>query len=527
MRNLYKSFLMVAALFAGSACQKVLDVKPIGIQTEENFFLDPGQAILAVNAVYDVASWDEGNGATHNYEWMYGDVMSSDAEKGSTPSDFPTISAMKEWRVDPANSPSASTYYNNWQGIFRANTVIKNLGVATWDPQLRNRVMGEAYFLRGYFYFYLAKLWGGMPIFKEPVKPSQFGTTARATLAETYKFIEEDFKKAAELLPLKSAYPASDLGRATKGAAHAYLARAIMYQIGTDNKNGHSWQEVYDIANAIVNSGEYALLGNYAQLFEEEGENGSESIFEIQFKATTENWGPIKAGTTNNIIQNNRRTWGWGFNNPTTNLANEFEANDPRKPCTMYANGDVVLGIKQEIRFPDENATGYLNRKAATVKPTEAKASGQNIRKFRYADVLLMKAEAAVNTGKEQEVRDILNQIRARARNSGKQKGSIEGTLTYEPSDAPPNTLPPIPNTVTGPALKAAVIHERRVELAMEQLHFFDQVRWGTYMNALPTNIRTAALSHSITGGVNPIPVLPIPIIEVQSWGLAQNPNYN
>jgi hypothetical protein len=187
----------------------------------------------------------------------------------------------------------------------------------------------------------------------------------------------------------------------------------------------------------------------------------------------------------------------------------------------------VVLGIKQEIRFPDENATGYLNRKAATVKPTEAKASGQNIRKFRYADVLLMKAEAAVNTGKEQEVRDILNQIRARARNSGKQKGSIEGTLTYEPSDAPPNTLPPIPNTVTGPALKAAVIHERRVELAMEQLHFFDQVRWGTYMNALPTNIRTAALSHSITGGVNPIPVLPIPIIEVQSWGLAQNPNYN
>lgn len=522
----YSIILLAVLLFAGLGCTKILDKKPIGIQTEENFFLDPAQAVLGINGVYDVASWDEGSGSGHNYEWMYGDVLSEDAEKGSTPSDFPTISALKEWRADPANTPATSTYYNQWQGIFRANTVIKNLSGVQWDPVLRDRIMGEAYFLRGYYYFYLARLFGGMPLFAEPVKPSQFGTTPRASLSETYKFIEEDFKRAAKLLPQRSGYAAADLGRATRGAAQAYMARVIMYQMGTDNKNNHTWQEVYNYADSVIASGQYSLLPNYAQIYEDEGENSSESVFEVQCKATTENWGPIKAGTTNNIIQNNRRTWGWGFNNPTANLAAEFEPNDPRKQCIMYADGDIVLGTKQEIRFPDENATGYLNRKAAIVKPAEAKASGQNLRKMRYTDVVLMKAEAAINLNREQEARDLINLVRARARNSSKQKGSIEGTLTYEASGVPGNTLPPLPNTVTGPALRAALMHERRVELAMEQLHFWDQVRWGTYMSSLTPTVRTAALSHSITGGVNPIPVLPIPIIEVQSWGLQQNPGY-
>ncbi len=526
MKKISRILTFVTLLALSTSCEKVLDKSPIGIQTEENFFLDPAQAILAINGVYDVASWDEGPGATHNYEWMYGDVLSDDAEKGSTPSDFPTITALKEWRVDPANTPSASTYYNMWQGIFRANIVIKNLSGVTWNAALKNRILGEAHFLRGYYYFYLARLWGGMPLFDEPVKPSQFGTTPRASLSETYKFIEADFKKAADLLPLRSGYAVTDLGRATKGAAQSYLARAVMYQIGTDNKNAHTWQEVYDLSNTVINSGQYTLLANYAQLFEDEGENSTESVFEVQCKATSEGWGPIKAGTTNNIIQNNRRTWGWGFNNPTPSLATEYEANDPRKACVMYGDGDIVLGLKQEIRFPEENATGYLNRKAAIVKPLEAKASGQNLRKFRYADVLLMKAEAAANTGKEQEARDILNTIRQRARNSSKPKGAIENTLTYEPSNTPANALPPIASSVSGTALRAAIMHERRTELAMESLRFFDMVRWGIYMNSLAPAVKTNAQAKSITGGVNPIPVLPIPIIEVQSWGLQQNPGY-
>jgi starch-binding outer membrane protein, SusD/RagB family len=527
MKKLSKFFLLSALVSVAIGCEDILDKKPIGIQTETNFFLDPSQAILGINGVYDVASWDEGPTSGHNYEWMYGDVLSEDAEKGSTSSDFPTISAMKEWRADPANSPAVSTYSNNWQGIFRANTVIKNLQTATWESTLRNRIKGEAHFLRGYYYFYLLRLFGGMPLFSEPVKPSEFGTTKRASIAETYKFIESDFKEAAKLLPEKGAYAADDLGRATKGAANAYLARVIMYQLGTDNTNNHTWGEVYDLTNTVVTSGQYSLLANYAQLYEDEGENSSESIFEVQTKASAEPWGPIKTGSTNNIIQNSRKTWGWGFNNPTVSLKDEFEANDPRLECTLFGNDAIVLGTKQIVEFPDQNATGYLNRKAAIVKPLEAKASGQNIRKFRYADVLLMKAEAAANTSKEQEARDILNQIRSRARNSSRQKGSLEGSLTYEAAATPATALPPIANSVTGVALMNAIKHERRVELGMEAIHFWDQVRWGTYLSSLPANIRAAAETHCITGGVNKIPVLPIPQVEVQSWGITQNPGYN
>ena len=299
-----------------------------------------------------------------------------------------------------------------------------------------------------------------------------------------------------------------------------------MYQLGTINKNNHTWQEVYDISNTIIASGQYSLLANYAQIYEIEGANSSESIFEIQCKATSENWGPIKAGTSNNIIQNSRKLWGRGFNNPTTNLGNEFEPNDPRKASTMYKDGDIVLGIKQVIDFPNENATGYLNRKAAILKPLEPKSSGQNLRKFRYDDVLLMKAEAAANINKEQEARDILNQIRDRARNSSKPKGSIEGTLTYEPTGAPANTLPPITSAVSGVSLKIAIMHERRVELAEESIHLWDQIRWGTYFSSLPAATSAKAQSHSINGGVNPVPVLPIPQSEVQSWGILQNPAY-
>ena len=247
----------------------------------------------------------------------------------------------------------------------------------------------------------------------------------------------------------------------------------------------------------------------------------------MQTLESTEAWGAIKTGTTANIFQNNRSLWGWGFNNPTQNLVDEFETGDPRLASTAYADGDVVLGIVQEIDFPAENETGYLNRKAALVQPITTKAAGQNIRKFRYADILLMKAEAAFHTGDEASARQILNMIRDRARSSTRPKGSVEGSLTYEPYTAAEldGVLPPVLGTVSGQDLLNAIMHERRVELAMESLRFWDQVRTGTYINSLPADVQGAAQGRTLTG-VNPIPVLPIPLDEVQTWNLEQNPGY-
>jgi hypothetical protein len=330
-------------------------------------------------------------------------------------------------------------------------------------------------------------------------------------------------------LPEKAEYAEADLGRATKGAARAYMARVIMYQLGTDNTNGHTWADVRTYTQAVISSSQYALMANYAQIFEDEGENGVESIFEVQNFETTDEWGSIKTGTTATIFQNNRSTWGWGFNNPTQSLVDEFEDGDPRLPCTAYTDGDVVHGVMQQVDFPEQNETGFLNRKAATVKPASTKASGQNARKMRYADVLLMHAEASYFTGDESTARQVLNQIRERARQSTRPKGTEEGTLTYEPY-APgelDDALPPILPVVTGQALLDAIHHERRVELGMEGLRFWDQVRTGRFISSLPAEAQTRAMERSITDGVvNPIPVMPIPLDEVQTWGLTQNLGY-
>jgi hypothetical protein len=523
--------LLITAFMLLQGCSDFLEKEPLGRETDTNYFSDSTNTLLAINAVYDVSSYDEGsdglgNYLPHNYEWMWGDVLSDDAEKGSTPSDFLDIQYLKEWRALPTNTPVVGVWGNLWIGIYRANWVLKNIETAPVSATLKTRVAGEAHFLRAYYYFYLVRLFGGMPLFSEPVKTSEYSTAKRASLPETYAFIEADLQQAITMLPEKNQYSAADLGRATKGAARGYLARAIMYQLGMDNTNNHTWAQVYELTNAISQSGQYGLTPNYAAIFDEVSENNTESIFEIQAKESGQTWGPIKTGVTANVIQNNRATWGWGFNNPTTNLVSAFEPNDPRKAMTVYGNGDVLFGVKQTVAYPAENMTGYLNRKAAIVQPAQASASGQNIRRMRYAEVLLMKAEAAARTGDETTARAAVNEIRARARKSTLPLGSTVGGSTYDPTNIPATALSDITSAVTGQALVNAILHERRVELGMESLRFWDQVRTGTYINSLSGDTKTRAQARSIAGSVNPIPVLPIPLNEVQTWGLQQNPGY-
>ncbi len=527
--------ILFVAVFASLmvGCESFLDKQPLGQETDQNFFNDEGNAILAINAVYNALSRGEGPSPygwlPHNYEFIFGDILSDDAVKGSTPSDFIAIKQMEEWAIAADYGPSSGTYVNMYRGVFRANTVLKNLPDSPIDEEIKNRLMGEAYFLRGYFYFYLARVFGGVSIFDDPAKPSDFGTIQRGSLIETYKFAEDNFRTAIDLLPEKSEYGLEDMGRATKGAARGYLARCIMYEIGF-GINGHNWQEVFDLTKTVVSSGEYALMPNYAQLFEDEGENASESVFEIQTLSTSITGSDQAVGVAENIFQNNRSTWGWGFNNPTQSLVDEFETGDPRMPCTVYKNNDVVLGEKQTVEYPEANESGYLNRKAAIIAPNPSKSSGQNIRKMRYSDILLMHAEAAAHIGQEATARDILNQIRDRARSATKPKGSVEGSLDYT-SYAPgelDNVLPPIGGGVAGQALLDAIYHERRCEFGMESLRYWDLLRTGKYITTLETpGIQAACQGRSITQGLTiPHPVLPIPLDEVQSWNLDQNPGY-
>jgi hypothetical protein len=516
-------------------CKSFLDKDPLGTTTQDNLFKDPTNAVQAINAVYDVTAWDQGpkwgdpsgQYVAQTYEWMFGDLMTDDSEKGgSSPSDFGPLIELKTWNIPPSNQTITTLWVHSFTGVARANTVINNIDAGTIDAALKSRLKGEALFLRAYFYFNLVKAFGGVPLFEKTVTPTEAPNVKRASIAETYAFIEKDLKAAAALLPEKSAYPGADLGRATKGAANGYLARAIMYQLGTVNGNKHTWQEVYDITSTIISSNQYSLYPNYAAIHQDIGENSSESLFEIQFGTDNNTYGPISIGTTNNIFQNNRKTWGYGFNNPTQNLVDEFEANDPRKEVTIIKNNDIVLGVLNPVDIT-QNATGYFNRKAAILPPNAPEAGPQNIRKMRYADILLMKAEAAAQLSKPTEAVVLVNQVRARARMSTRPPGTKLGTLTYDPTNAPAGTLPDISAGLSGQALLNAIWHERRVEFGEESLRLWDLVRTGRYMSVLPADVRARAMSHVATEtSVNPTPLLPISLNDAQSWKVPQNPGY-
>jgi starch-binding outer membrane protein, SusD/RagB family len=534
MKKIKYSILVFVAMAFSQGCSDFLEREPLGVQTEEVFYNDPENAVLAINAIYDAAAWDEGGkNSGHNYEWMWGDMLSDDSKKGSTPGDYVALKELEQWRIQTSFGESSSLWNNSFAGIFRANQAILNLEKATFDEGLKNRLLGEAHFLRAYFYFNLVIKFGGLPLMTEPLAPSNWGSLQRSSIGEIYAQIDTDLDRAASLLPEKAEYAPDDKGRATRGAALAYKARAVMYQIGTVNAAGHTWQDVLNLTNQVINSGQYKLAPNYATIFENEGENNSESIFEIQFVENTGGYGPIKTGTTNNIIQSNRSTWGWGFNNPTQDLIDEFEDLDPRLECTVYGDGDIVQG---EVQVVDgtQNETGYLNRKAAVepgLRPNDGKDAPSNIRKFRYSDILLMNAEAAFHTGNESLARQRVNEVRERARLSTHAKGITEGSLAYEPytSDEIESRLPAI--VATGNSLLEAIYHERRVELAMEGLRYYDLVRTGRYFDALEekygSTVVADCLARSIQDGtVNPIPVMPIPLNESQSWNLQQNPGY-
>ncbi len=525
---------IIALAFASQACKDFLDKEPLGVETDQTFYQDPDNAILAVNAIYDAISWDAGGviGSGNTFEWMYGDVLSDDARKGSTSGDFIEVKQMERWETLTNASIQSSTWNNMFTAIHRANQVLSYLPSSAIDDALKTRLLGEAHFLRGYSYLNLVIKFGGLPLMEEPLAPSEWRQVNKASIAETYAFIQNDLRQAIEMLPQRSEFAASDLGRATQGAARAFLARAYMYQLGTDNTNGVTWQDVHDQASAIISSGEYSLFPNYAGLFEMENENNVESIFEIQFSDAATGWGPPKTGTANNVIQNNRSTWGWGFNNPTQDFVAEFEARDPRLPVTVYKNGDIVVGELQVIDYPGQNETGYMNRKAFVepgFRPSDAQNSPKNIIRFRYADVLLMQAEAAYYLGNEGEARELVNQVRQRARTSTQPKGSTAvGATNYAPYDNLTGVLPAI--TASGQGLRDAIWHERRVELGMEALRYYDLVRTGRYFEALEkkysAQVRANAERRSIPGTVNPIPVLPIPLNEAQAWGITQNPGY-
>ncbi len=456
MKNIiYSSLLFFAALMVTQSCNTdtFLDTPAPNI-TDAAYFSNDAAAINALAGVYDPMGW-------YNYsqltEWAIGDAVSDDAQKGGGgDGDYAEIYALTSFTANAENPLILDRWNDLYVGINRSNKLIEGLtDNKAITPSVQKRVIAEAKFLRAFYHFNLVKTFGAIPIVDHILSPSEYQPT-RDPIEDCWAAIELDLIDAAAELPKKSQLAASEIGRATWGAASAFLTKAYVFQ--------KKWGKAETIANEIVNSAEYELEANYGDLFTIATDNGVESIFDIQFvDLKSPGWLDEHEGSHLEVMQRSRddRNGGWGFDQPTQDLYDEFEDGDIRREWTIISDGDVlwegtddeetIYTAKDPVHHPD-SYTGYHKRKGtlgASQRGNGEDQAGLNVRVVRFADVLLWQAEAAAHNGGDWKTP--VNRVRARV-------GLGESPIS-DPIEA--------------------VYHERRVELAMESHRYWDLMRTG------------------------------------------------
>ena len=495
MKPLALLTLLAAFWLLPTGCDEWLHEPQPAQTSDDDFFLAGGgaAAVQIVNGAYVPLQWEYGT--TYSPEWWIGDVVSDDALKGGQNlADMWAAYDLENFKTQPNNPILLDWYQSNFLGVARCNYALTKVpGVppdASMDAALRDRLIGELRFLRALYYFRLVRVFGSVPLVTFPITSSSAWNQPVAPVEAIYGQIVADLEEANRLLWLRSRTYANpdETGRATKGAAQAYLLKAALYR--HDYPTAKAWGD-----SLLAAAGEYALEADYADNFSILNENGVESVFEIQYaEEATSDYGGFTPhfgatrGTFSTILTRSRSelvpryaggaSTGWGFLKPTQDLYDVYEPGDPRRDATILNLHDTLMtNPEQEIYL----GSRYLSRKLAVMDSGlnalwdgHATRAPINVKLMRWADVLLLYAEACVETGDVPAAKAALEQVRSRARH-----GSLD----------PASYLPPFPNYAnrqTGtpyadtPAdLREAIRHERRVELAMESHRWFDLVRWG------------------------------------------------
>ncbi|MGZ4061262.1 MAG: RagB/SusD family nutrient uptake outer membrane protein [Bacteroidia bacterium] len=437
-------------------------------------------------------------------------IRSDDADKGSSLFDGVSygLGGADNFPVSPT-AQFANELWTAYYGdlIYKCNIVLQQVAQDSSGTaeSVKASAMGEARFLRGYAYFTLVRLFGNIPII-DTVLDIKNTVVPQSDPATVYAFIEQDLQYAAANLPVS--YDPKFIGRVTKGAANGLLAKVYLYE--------KKWQQALDAANLVITSGQYDLSTPYEKIFTQEGENSKESIFEVQCYADANH--PTDYGCQYGDIQGVRgvgsQDLGWGFNDPSHQLHLAYESGDPRINSTILfvpTPQPTVFGEtfgRPESNDSMYNMKVYLGNDPAT-RNRIGGLEGQhgwsiNVRLLRYADVVLMYAEAANELGQTSEALDKLNAVRRRAR------GTADST----------QVLPPITSTSQA-QLRSAIWHERRIELAMEHERFFDIVRWG-----IAETVLHFAGKYNYKAGRDELLPIPQAQIDLSQGVLHQNPGY-
>ena len=492
MKNKKFIYIIGLFLFIPMACEDFLEKPPQGELTQSNFPTNAGDALLATNAVYNTMRESNFNSGLFPLH----DIMSDDANKGSNPDDAAaSIGPFDRFQHVKTEGAILRWWNTLYKAVRRANVVISRVPTINMDETLRDRYLGEAKFLRAAFYFDLVRAWGGVPLLVD-VDPK---VLPRSSKDEVYQLIEEDLLFAITALPEKSKYSSADLGRASKGAAKALLAKVYLFK--------GNFQSAATYALDVINSGEYNLEADFDNANSVNGEQGIESVFEVSSFGNEgiENGGN-QYGNVQGVRGNPNR--GWGFNRPTLSLRNTFEPGDPRLESTVIFLGEVLDGvtIAGDGSTPDASLDSHgqaeiecYNQKVWTPGNIVPPSFGHNRRFIRFAEVLLIAAEALNENNNSAQALVHLNRVRQRAREGN---NAILQDITVTNKDQ----------------LRDIILRERRVELALEGHRFWDLVR---------TNKAAAVLGPlGFVAGKHELLPIPQTEIDLSQGALDQNPNW-
>ncbi len=530
MKNLkYIAALILCIVFA--SCKKYLDESPQGVVSSEDLST-PANTDAMVTAAYSYLGNDH---YTYPFSsmWAFGSIRSGDAYKGGGGSgDVVEFNEYETFSTNViTNGSSDAVFYQLYVGIARANTALRLVEAQTDAayPQKTERE-AELRFLRGHFYFLLKILFNHIPWIDENLQKSaaSYGAVSNVALTsdQLWTNIANDFRFAAANLPATQ----SQVGRASKGAAQSYLAKTLLYQAYTqDDKNDVTGidqtklAEVNTLCDSVINSAQYSLTPDFANNFLPQYGNSSESIFSIQYsKNDGTPLGRLDYGHCLNYPMNVQ--YGCcGFHVPSNNMVNAFKTDANGLPeFDTFNNTDVVSSdsyssntfdprLDHTVAIPGHpykyqtallydaswarapQSYGPLLSMKETVAYTDPSftrfppfmSSSKDWEIIRYADVLLMKAEALIKMGQETAALPLINQIRQRAMNSTALLVQANGSPT---SNYKMDIYKPGVNcTWTNDYAWQALMFERRLEFSMEGYRFFDLVRWGiadTYLNS-------------------------------------------
>lgn len=504
MRTNYftKICLVLLAVPALHACKKSwLDVEPVGLNLESNYYSNPTEAFAGLVAAYDPLGMETAGTYANKLGPLNSasdDCVAGGAQGGN---DMNTWQVWNNYTLTPAVGPQMEYWTRNFTGISRANIILAKVeNVPGLSDALKSRYVAEGKFLRAYYYFDLVRLFKNIPLFTAPLPTEEIYNQEQADPAAVFAQIEKDLKEAIPNLPT-TVPVATEGGRATQGAAKALLGKVILWQ--NDNNRMMEAANLFDDVNKVGNVYGYSLVPNFADIFRPDRKFNSESIFEISHTAAANgswnNWGGVEGNVYTQMIGPRAYSGqiyetGWGFN-PVRKELRDLLYGDPRYQYTIAdIDSMVTAGAATSYEASYQN-TGYFIQKFAPLKQWKSTGGGNvelnylnNVMEIRLADTYLMEAECLVRApgGDAVKAAGYLNAVRARV------------------------GLGPVAATLDNIAL------ERRKELATEGHRWFDLVRTG--------KAATALASKGFQAGKHEI--LPIPLNELTNTKLKQNPGY-